>query len=57
MKVVSNSTPIIGLIRIGELDLLEKIFKKIIIPKSVYEEITVKDKIGYRELKNKKWLL
>ena len=56
LKVVSNSTPIIALIRIGELNLLEKIFKKIVIPKSVNEEITVKDKIGYSELENKKWI-
>lgn len=40
--VVSNSSPIINLSKIDCLFLLEKIFKKIIIPHAVYDELVVK---------------
>jgi predicted nucleic acid-binding protein len=35
VKVVSNSLPIINLSKIDKLDLLEKIFGEVIIPKAV----------------------
>lgn len=38
-KVISNSTPLIALNKISRLDLLEKIYEKIIIPCAVYEEV------------------
>jgi predicted nucleic acid-binding protein len=41
--VVSNSTPIIALLRIGRLGILEELYGAVIIPKAVHEEITVKD--------------
>ena len=40
--VVVNSSPIISLGKIGRLDLLHKVFGKIIIAKQVYEEIISK---------------
>jgi predicted nucleic acid-binding protein len=41
--VVSNSTPIIALLKIGRLGILEGLYGAVIIPKAVYEEVTVKD--------------
>ncbi|MDR1481740.1 MAG: DUF3368 domain-containing protein [Synergistaceae bacterium] len=41
--VVSNSTPIIALLRIGRLSILEELYGALIIPKAVHVEVTVKD--------------
>ena len=38
MKVVSNTNPLIGLSKIGQLDILEKLFGHIIIPQTIYTE-------------------
>jgi len=40
MIVVSDTTPIISLIKIRQLDLLEKLFENVKIPVGVYEELT-----------------
>jgi len=39
MNVISNTTPFISLASIGKLNLLKEIYKKIIIPEAVIEEI------------------
>ena len=44
IPVVSNSTPLIFLAKIGKLNLLEKIFKTIYIPNEVYQEVVIKGK-------------
>jgi len=41
MIVVSNTSPVINLSAIGQLELLEKLFQQIIIPTAVYQEIAV----------------
>lgn len=41
MIVVSNTSPVINLSAIGQLELLEKLFQQIIIPPAVYQEIAV----------------
>lgn len=41
MIVISDTTPIISLIKIESLDILEKMYKKIIIPKAVYDELII----------------
>lgn len=41
-KVVCNSSPIINLSKINKLDLIEKLYQKIIIPEEVFEELIVK---------------
>lgn len=46
MIVISDTTPIISLIKIESLDILEKMYKKIIIPKAVYDELIIN--IGYQ---------
>ena len=56
-KVVSNTTPIITLLKISEFELLQKLFGKIIIPTGVYEEIEAgKSKKFYLDLKNIDWI-
>lgn len=59
--IVSNSTPLINFGKQGRLDILKDCFKKIIIPKKVYEEITIKkDSIEAIDLKKaieQKWVL
>jgi uncharacterized protein len=41
MKVISNSSPLIGLSLIKELDLIRKLFGQIIIPRAVFKETVI----------------
>lgn len=50
MIIVSNTTPFISLASIGQLSLLQKLFKKIFIPQAVYSEIKMKQSFGYDEI-------
>ncbi len=45
MVVISNSSPLINLSIIGRLNLLERKFSEIVIPKAVWREVVV-DGIG-----------
>ena len=45
--MISNATPIICLAKINQLDILKKLFNKIIIPEDVKNEIIIKGKAGY----------
>lgn len=40
MIIISDTTPIISLLKINRLDLLEKLFGEVLIPNAVYEELT-----------------
>jgi predicted nucleic acid-binding protein len=40
MTVISDTTPIISLIKINRLDLLQKLFNEILIPQAVFRELT-----------------
>jgi len=42
IRVVCNSSPIIGLSKIGKLDLLWTLFDEVMIPEAVFEEIVPK---------------
>ena len=42
MKIVVNATPLIALAIIGQLELLQQMFEEVIVPTSVFEEVTVK---------------
>lgn len=44
--VIADASTLIGLLRIGQLSLLEQLFKKIIIPRGVYNEVAVDRKEG-----------
>lgn len=39
MIIISDTTPIISLIKSGHLELLEKLFGEVLIPEAVYEEL------------------
>lgn len=41
MIIVSDASPIINLAVIGQLNLLQKLYGKVIIPQAVYEEIVI----------------
>lgn len=42
--ILSNSSPLIYLAKLGKLGILKELFKEIIIPKEVYEEVVIKGK-------------
>lgn len=57
--MICNSTPLIHLAKINQLDLIRKLFNTIIIPKNVEEEILIEGKPGYELLKeaiSKGWI-
>jgi len=58
MVVISNSTPLIYFCKMGELNLLERLFGKIIVADKVYEEIVVQGagKPGSDEVRNADWI-
>ncbi len=49
MIVISDTTPIISLLKVHQIDLLEQLFGKVIIPSEVYEELTVDNRF-YNEI-------
>jgi uncharacterized protein len=53
-KVVSNTGPIIALANIGQLDLLRRLFNRIIIPPAVIDE--VEDEISLAALQSASWI-
>jgi hypothetical protein len=56
-KTVSNTTPIICLLKLNRLELLQKIYKQIYIPTAVYNEIEAgKAKIYYKDLSEIDWV-
>jgi uncharacterized protein len=57
LKVVSNTTPIISLLKLNRLDLLQKLYAKIYIPKAVYKEVEAgKSKGYYKDLTKIDWI-
>lgn len=57
LSVVSNTTPIISLLKLGRLELLRRLYGEIIIPKEVYREIEKgKDKGYYSDLSILEWI-
>jgi len=58
MKVVSNSSPLISLARIGMLNLLKDYFGEIFIPPGVYDEVCFKGKgkPGAEEVESADWI-
>lgn len=41
MKVVSNAGPLIALGKLGQLGLLLKLYREILIPREVYNEVVI----------------
>ncbi len=56
--IVSNSTPLIALSKIGMLELLREYFGEVRIPKEVYDEVVTRGKnlFGAVEVKNAEWI-
>ncbi len=58
MVVLSNSTPLIYLAKMGELQLLKNLFTEIIVADKVFEEVVVQGagKPGSGEVRNADWI-
>ena len=41
MNVVSNASPLINLARIGNLDLLQRLYGEILVPEAVWREVVI----------------
>ena len=41
--VVSNTSPLISLLLIGKIEIFKRLFKKVLIPNEVYDEITLRE--------------
>ena len=38
-KIITNTTPILSLLKINKLDILKELYEKITVPNAVYQEI------------------
>ena len=58
MRAVSDSSILINLSTIGQLELLNKQFEELFIPKAVWEEVVTegKGRVGSQEVVNAQWL-
>lgn len=57
LKVVTNTTPIISLLKLNRLDLLHKIYEKIKIPEAVFNDIEAGSKKKYyKNIKKFNWI-
>lgn len=58
MKVVSNTSPLIALARIGNLQLLHQLYGEIFIPEAVWHEVIIggSDRPGANEIKSASWV-
>ena len=57
LKVVSNTTPLISLLKLDRLDLLQSLYGQINIPEAVYKEIEAgKSKGFYQDLSQIDWI-
>lgn len=56
--VIANSTPLIALAKIDEIDHLKGIYSQIVVPKAVYEEVAIsgKGKTGGVEITRAEWI-
>lgn len=56
-NIVSNTTPIISLLKLNRLELLQKLYKQIYIPSAVYKEIEAGSSKGYyKNLAEMDWI-
>lgn len=55
MIIVSDTSPITNLLKIGRVSLLQQVFKEIIIPNGVYEEL-IKIPSKKSQIENTKWI-
>jgi uncharacterized protein len=56
MIIVSNTTPISELAKVGELQLLHDVFGQVIIPQEVYDELTVGNHPAVLAMQSANWI-
>ncbi len=57
LNVVSNTTPIISLLKLSRLDILKELYSEILIPFAVFQEIEAgKNKGYYQDLSKIEWI-
>jgi uncharacterized protein len=56
MIIVSNTTPISELAKVGELQLLQDVFGQVIIPQEVYDELTVGNHPAVLAMQSASWI-
>jgi hypothetical protein len=57
LKVVSNTTPILSLLKLNRIDLLQQLYEQIYIPTAVYKEVEAgKAKGYYKNLSKIDWI-
>jgi predicted nucleic acid-binding protein len=54
--VVADASTLIGLSRIGQLNLLEELYGEVFIPRAVYDEVVAESKYGAEKIKTAKYL-
>jgi uncharacterized protein len=54
--IVADSSPLIGLARIGYLALLRRLARRVSVPPAVWEEITGADRADAREISQQTWI-
>ncbi len=59
MKIVSNSSPLITLARIGRLDILRQLYSEIVIPEAVWHEVVVEgdEQPGAEAVRSASWIV
>ncbi len=57
MIVVSNTTPLSELAKVGRMDLLREVFGQVIIPQEVYDEVTTGTHPAASEVRSATWIL
>lgn len=55
-KVIVNSTPLIILSKIGELEILKNLYSEIMIPRAVFEEVTRKNDLAKEKILKSEWI-
>lgn len=58
MSVVSNASPLINLARIGQLDLLAKLYGELVVPEAVWHEVVLEGRgqPGAKEIEAASWV-
>ena len=58
LKVVCNSSPLIHLARIGELELLRDLFEEVLVPEAVYRECVIegRERDDARKIQRASWI-
>lgn len=58
MKIVCDSTALIGLAKIKKIELLKQIYKEVSIPEAIFSEVVTKGRgrPGVKEIENAEWI-